>query len=192
MLRFLAVSCLLCVHFVVVAKLTNINLVTIDNDPPFVYVEDNLPKGLLIELVDEVAKALPNYRITYTQLPWTDIEKQNIPANIDGFLGSYFRGNEWSNVYPYSYPIYHEQMCIVCSSSTNPQALNLRWPQDYNDTKLGTVRNFSGWLTMGVEARTLGTLNIFEFPNPYLALQGIHNGVVDCALFEKTIYPLRS
>jgi ABC-type amino acid transport substrate-binding protein len=189
--RAFLILLLVFIHHFAVAKPTDIQLVALKNDTPFAFVNNDTSSGLLPELLAQVSKVMPEYNIKLDHVSFRDIENRKLPQNTLGFLGAYFRINEWNDVYPYSYPIYHEQMCIVCTNQNN-EGIKLKsnkiWPEDYKDAKLGTVRNYSGWETYGVDARKIGTMNVFEYPNPELAIMAVHKGLVDCVLFEETVF----
>ncbi|WP_395339702.1 hypothetical protein PN836_015135 [Ningiella sp. W23] len=193
-MRFLLYLCFFISSFGASAKPIDITLVAIESDAPFAFVENEESKGLLIEIIETVSARLPNYNIHIKHLPWENIKNRDFDTPVDGFLGAYFRIDEWEDVYPYSYPIYHEQMCIVCSSkntdssTVHTEGYGKQWPADYSNSQLGTVRDYSGWFNYDEQARQLGSLNVFEFPDPRIALIGLHKGVVDCTLFEKTVF----
>ena len=169
------------------SQVTEINLVGTKNYPPFAYTENEAFKGMLVEIVQAVDDQLPKYKINIQSAGMGDIRQMLASGEAAGFLGSYFALNEWPEVYPYSYPIFHEQMHIICDTNFFP-GKSLAWPEDYAGAKLGVVRSYKGWLKYGARARDLGILNVIELPSPRVALKAVQNEVVDCILFEKTVF----
>ncbi|WP_395342330.1 hypothetical protein PN836_000700 [Ningiella sp. W23] len=164
---------------------TVVPLVTTSFYPPFAYLENGQQKGALLEFIERVAPNLPNYDMQITSMPFNKISQHIIDGNAAGYLGAYYSINRWEDVYPYSYPLFYEQHLLICNSE---KSAGKDWPDEHEGTKLGTVRDYSDWLTFGAKARNLGTMNVLEFPSPDFLLRGIHLGTVDCGIFERATY----
>ena len=157
------------------------------NYPPFAYLEDGEFRGLLVDIVRAVDDNLPQYKIQLEAEAMTNVRERLGKGDVSGFLGSYFAINEWPEVYPYSYPIFHEQMAVICNARFSKGA-QLTWPQDFKGVKLGVIRNYTGWRKYGAKARDLGTFNVIELPSPEVALQAVQNEALECVLFEETVF----
>ena len=186
-MRTLSFIAMLLVSIPLFAEVIDIKLVGTKNYPPFAYLEDGEFRGLLVDIVRAVDDNLPQYKIQLEAEAMTNIRERLGKGDASGFLGSYFAINEWPEVYPYSYPIFHEQMAVICNARFSKGA-QLTWPQDFKGVKLGVIRNYTGWRKYGAKARDLGTFNVIELPSPEVALQAVQNEALECVLFEETVF----
>lgn len=154
-------------------------------------MENNTPKGLLIDIVNAVDKELEHYSIVFEQHGWQSAKAKMRNGQQLGLLGTYFNARSWPYAYPYSYPILFEKLVTVCHSEldiSKTDATDVSWPGSYKGMKIGTVAGFDGWLSDDVRRRQINTVTFFEFPNAALALLGVQNKVVNCTIFEQAAY----
>ena len=164
-----------------------VRLVADRNYRPYSYVENNELKGLLIDVMNAIDNEMPNFTIDITPSKWSSGKAAVRKGDYTGLIGAYFHGEDWPNIYPYSYPILFESLVTVCSSRFVSDQ-KTQWPTDYAGLIVGTVAGYDGWLGDGVKYRNINTINFFEFPNTDLALMGVYNDIVECTLFEEASF----
>lgn len=181
-----------------------ITLVTDNNYMPYSFEQNGEAKGLLLDIVAMVDAQLQHFKIEVKQMPWRAAKNMVMKGEAQGILGSYFNVNEWPKIYPYSYPLFYENLVTICASSKNQQRIqesyksdtlldlqqasnpNVKpWPYAYAGEIVGTVNGYDGWTAAELRRDKDNQINFFEFPNARLALLGVYKEVVDCTLLEK-------
>ncbi|MGQ8365409.1 substrate-binding periplasmic protein [Glaciecola sp. 1036] len=111
---------------------------------PYSYIEDGQLKGIYIDLIARMNQELPEYKITTYAMPWFEALNNVKKAKGDAILGTYFLGKSRPQIYPYSMPIYKEEIILVCSDKTIPKG-DYNFPQDFQGKVIANVKGYEAW-----------------------------------------------
>lgn len=171
------------------AKQIEVELLADKNYPPYSYLENDVLKGVYIDIVKEAFSALPAYRLKLTAMHRTEA-RQRIKNGLSlGIIGTYFHGHDLPYIYPYSLALGKEAVVTVCHAN----ALGVprkKWPEDYKSLLMGNVLGYDGWLNYQVRSEgQTKNVNFLEVPTTQIALDMVSQARLDCTLFnEATFY----
>lgn len=145
--------------------------------PPYMY-RDGKPKGLYVDIMQEVAKRVLDYVITIEPLPWkralAELENGGFPA----VLGAYRREAERPWIEHYSVPLHTERVVAFCQ--TKKIRPNMKFPDDFTGL---TFANNTGFLAAGAPFFKMvadGKITVEEGHSTENNVRKLAAGHVDC------------
>jgi len=183
--RLLALACVSVAAWLSlpVAAAETVTLYGDDGYPPYSYVENGQFKGIYVELLQAAAaKLLPHYRLELKPVPWRRGVAMLENGQALGLFPPYLR-RERTYIWPYSTPLYREQVVIVC----NTAALNKprrRFPDDFGDVTIGINSGFALADSL-IQARAAGKVGIDEAMGNAINIRKLRNNRIGCYINDR-------
>jgi len=99
-----------------------LQVVTILSDngyPPYSYVENGIPKGIYVDLINEVAKEMASdYKIKIRPLPWKRALQEIKNGREFAVMPPYVHAQR-EYIWPYSSPLAYERVVVFCHDKIN-------------------------------------------------------------------------
>ena len=162
----------------------NLSIIGDRNYAPYSYEEDNIAKGLYVDILTTVFDQLGDYHVNLSMEPW----KRGLSMIKEGTNLAIFPPYYWPEkrayISVYSEPIYKEQVVSICHKSL-VTSHSMQWPADYIGLKIGTNR---GFLSPGAEFFELvkaGKIDLVETQNSERAIRLLSLKRIDCYVNSK-------
>lgn len=164
---------------------TVIPVITENSYFPYSYQEGEELRGLYVSMAHELNELMPDFEIKLVPMNWkaglNAIKKGKYPA----ILGAYYHGHDWEYLYPYSQPVFYEEVILICHPETDFKG-GEKWPADFAGKLVSNVSGYDGWLNNNVRDKSVTKIvNFIEVPNISTAWNMVNKNLVDCSLFEK-------
>lgn len=183
-MRFIFVFLFLILSLSVAAEVTKVKLLTEKSYLPYSYFEGTELKGLYVDILKRLFQEMPEYQLELKGVNWNKAKRMVKNGEALGLVGAYYHGHDWPYLYPYSQPLAHEEVIVVCNNKHKASQRPV-WPQDYKGLLVANVAGYDGWLDNNVRSlENTRYANFIEVPNTAIALTMAIKGRIDCALFE--------
>ncbi|GAA3922036.1 ABC transporter substrate-binding protein [Litoribacillus peritrichatus] len=140
--RYLKAMCLFCflvLTFPAFALDTNTIIITGNADkPPKIWLENQQPKGILVDILQYAEQRMAGYNYQIHLLPW----KRAYQASLTGQQGivGISKTNERLSLFNYSVPLYYDEIILV-TAKNNSFAFNKQ--EDLTGKRIGICRGCS-------------------------------------------------
>ncbi|MEM0911934.1 MAG: transporter substrate-binding domain-containing protein [Pseudomonadota bacterium] len=155
--------------------------------PPYSYKKDDVLMGVLPELISLIDESMKEFDIIKVSGEWHHGKQQLREGNVFGLVGTYFIPNRHDFMFPFSYPLFLEEVVLVCHHLTEIET-DSNWPEDYRGLKIGTVAGYDGWANSKNHHRSIQGINYFEFPDVELAFLSVKDRITDCTILERLVF----
>lgn len=168
----------------VLAEDIKVTILVDDAYKPFSYKENNVAKGMYIDVLHTAFSRIQGFTVTMEPIPWQRGKHMMEKGAALGLAPAFFHGHDWPYLYPYSLPFYTETIIAVCGADilSTPRP---NWPDDYIGLTIGNVTGFDGW---GGEAFYSlvreGKIHIQEAKGSASNILILAQGRVDCIMME--------
>lgn len=165
-------------------------LLTDKNLEPFSYLKGDAMVGKTIDWVKRIDEVMPDYEITIKGVDWKEGLLAIREGRALGIIGTYFSGSNRAWIYPYSQPLFNEQVVVVCNPNVKVSE-PINWPTSFRGLLVLNIAGYDGWLDFKVRHRkNTEVINFFEVPTVDIAYKVLKKGNADCMLSEKTFAEL--
>jgi len=101
-----------------------------ENYPPYSYLEQEVAKGVYVDILKAVFARLPKYQVTFSMMPWKRGLTYIKQAKRLAIFPPYYWPQSRPYMKAYSEPILLEQVVVTCNQAVLNQQRN-NWPTDY-------------------------------------------------------------
>lgn len=162
-----------------------ITILVDDAYKPFSYLEDKQVRGLYSDILRAASQNIPDFNIELKAIPW-ERGKHLVKTGAELAIAPvFFHGHDWPYLYPYSIPLYREDVALICNTKVK-QSNSRKWPAGYTEFSIGNMRGFDGW--GGLEFRELveqKSISYQEVGSAEQLILMVAMGRVDCILMEE-------
>jgi len=126
------------------AEKIEVEILTNDSHPPYVYIQEGDIKGIYIEVLKRISERMSDYKLTITAAPWQRVKKLIEVGKKIAFVPPYYHGHDWHYVWPYSISIMDERVVVIC----HKELLNTprpNWPEDYTGLIIANNSGYDGF-----------------------------------------------
>lgn len=118
-------------------KLLRVTLYGDDNYPPYSYLDNNLAKGVYVEIIRAVVAGMPKFEVEIKLVPWKRGLKLLEQNRAFALFPPYRYSSKRPYIHPYSLPILEEQVVVYCNRATVDEAKFKQWPHDFAGLTVG-------------------------------------------------------
>ena len=155
--------------------------------PPYIYEKDGELKGIYVGVIEHLNQHMPDFEITLEPYTWPVAKSKVKNGELPAILGAYYHGHDWDYLYPYSQPLFYENVILVCNNESVKQK-GLKWPIDLKGKLISNINGYDGWLHNKVRDKTItDIINLIEVPDVSTAWKMVTKQIVDCTLFERRV-----
>jgi len=155
-----------------------------DNYPPYSYLEQELAKGVYVDILKAVFDRLPEYQVTFSMMPWKRGLKYIKQAKRLAIFPPYYWPQSRPYMQVYSEPILLEQVVVTCNEQILKQQRN-NWPADYFGLRVATNRGFLAPGPDFFQAVKLGKITLTETKSTEHGLRMLLLNRIDCYVNSK-------
>ena len=155
--------------------------------PPYSYLENDIPKGVYVDILQTAFSRMANYDVTIELKPWKRGVNFVKTGKVMALFPPYF-SDERTPWMLFSEPILQEQ--VVVFGKADKLAGKTQWPEDFYNSKVGLNSGFSP-ASMGGEKFTkaiaAGKISVEEAENNEMNLKKLNAGRIDFYINDKLI-----
>ena len=155
--------------------------------PPYSYLENNVPKGVYVDILQRAFSKMTDYEVTIKMKPW----KRGINSVKNGSVIALFPpyySDERTLWMSFSEPIIEEQ--VVVFGKAEKLAGKTKWPDDFYNSIFGMNRGFNPTSMAGyrfASAIQAGLIGLEEANNNEMNLKKLSAGRIDFYLNDTFI-----
>lgn len=155
---------------------------------PYMYLEEDTPKGLYTEIVTRVASQIVTFETKVVAKRWNEALSDVKSGTAHGLVGTYKLTEKRPWLTHYSEPIFEEEIVFICAAKHRGTKFEV-FPRDFVNMLIVNIADYDGWLNYNPRNKDFtDVVNFFEAPNIETAFKMTAQGNVDCAIFERMSY----
>lgn len=153
--------------------------------PPYSFAEHGKPAGLYYQIVKAAVAHMDGYRVDIRTVPWKRgmalLESGNGFALYPPYMNTVDEPWTW----PYSLPLYEEQVVAICRKDVVAGKLPMEWPNDFYGMRIGNNAGFNVGGATFLQAVKDGKIRLTEARDNKANIVKLELGRLDCYINDR-------